>query len=142
LCDDPLVLAPLLALALAAAAQDAAANTALPVSLDRIREGLQRKPALRISAPPPEPPTYRVEIIQHPFFRAEPKPWDYNGGGFSSSAPSATAGAPSPGARPQGGTDILPLFTKAKRALDEHAAIREVQQAIADFCAHYSCVLR
>jgi len=136
------VLAALLALTLVAPPQDAPADTALPVSLARVREGLQRRSTLRINVPPPEPATFRVEIIEHPFFHAEPKPWDFNGGGYASSAPSATAGAPPPGGRPPGGSDILPLFTKAKRALDEHAARREVQQAIADFCAQYSCVLR
>lgn len=135
------MLAALLALALAAAAEEPPATTALPVSLDRIREGLQRKPVLRI-APPPQPATFRVEIIEHPYFHAEPKPWDYRGGGFASSAPSATPGAPPPLGRVQGGSDILPIFAKAKHALDEHAARREVQQAIAEFCAQYSCVLR
>jgi len=136
------VLAALLALALAAPAQDAPSASALPVSLDRIREGLQRKPVLRIKTPPPEPATFRVEIIEHPYFHAEPKPWNYAGGGYASSAPSATPGAPPPGGRLPGGSDILPLFTKAKRALDEHAAQREVQQAMLEFCAQYSCVLR
>lgn len=136
------MLAVLLALALAAAAEEPPATTALPVSLDRIRDGLQRKPVLRINAPAPEPPTFRVEIIEHPYFHAQPKPWDYGGGGFASSAPSATPGAPPPGGRAPGGSDVLPLFTKAKHALDEHAARREVQQAILEFCAQYSCVLR
>jgi len=45
-----------LALALVAESQDAAQlPVALPVSLEHIRQGLQRTPALRIDTPMPEP---------------------------------------------------------------------------------------
>jgi hypothetical protein len=115
----------------------------LPVSLDRIRAGLQRAPTLRVSTPPPEPPTYRVEIVEHPFFTTMPFEWNFaSEGGFASSAPSAMPGVPAPLGHVQGGSDILPLFGKAKHALAERAARREVQQTVAEFCATHSCVLQ
>jgi hypothetical protein len=133
-----------MALALAGADQDAAAAPAASASLDRIRAALARTPALRVDAPPPPPATtYRVEIIEHPFFTEIPYEWNFaTGGGFPSSAPSATPGAPPPLSHVAGGTDILPLFGKVKHAFAERAAQREVQQTVAEFCATHSCVLR
>ncbi|HZT77559.1 MAG TPA: hypothetical protein VFA27_12980 [Vicinamibacterales bacterium] len=136
------MLAPLaLALALAASHQDASDAPRLPVSLAHIRAGLQRTPVLRVDARPPEP-TFRTEIVQHPYFIEIPHTWTFGGGGYASSAPAATPGALPPGTAMVGGTDLLPLVTGAARAVREHAAHREVQQAFADFCAKYSCVLR
>ena len=136
------MLALLLALTLAGDQDAAPAPAALPVSLDRIRASLARQPALRITPPPP-PATFRVEVIEHPFFADIPFEWNFaTGGGFASSAPSATPGAPPPLGHVNGGSDILPLFGHMKRALAERAARREVQQTVAEFCATHSCVLR
>ncbi len=136
------MLAPLVALALAASPQEAPPpQTSWPVSLEHIRAGLQRTPTLRVTAPPPEP-TFRTEIVQHPYFIEIPQTWTFGGGGYASSAPSAAPGAPSPLGHVEGGTDILPLFARIPHALAERAARREVQQAMAEFCARYSCVLR
>ena len=113
----------------------------LPVSVDRIRRALQRTPTLRVSTPPPDPPTYRVQIIEHPYFRSEPHEWKYDGGGYASSGPSTTPGG-IPWTPPLAQVDALPMIAAAKQALGERAARREVQQAMAEFCAQYSCVLK
>ena len=132
----------LFALALASPAQEAPADTpALPVSLDRIKAGLQRAPTLRIDAPPPEP-TYRVKIVQHPYFLEVPFTWTFAGGGVPSSAPSVMPTSGIPWTPPLVQTDALPALKAARRALAERAARREVQQTIQEFCAQYTCVLR
>ena len=130
------------AAAVAVNAQDAApAASRLPVSVERIRQALQRTPTLRITTPPPDPPTYRVQIIEHPYFRTEPHQWTYDGGGYAVSGPNGTSSGMvwSP---PLIQVDALPMLAAAKQALGERAARREVQQAMAEFCAQYSCVLK
>lgn len=132
----------LVALLLSAPAQDAPAptTTTLPVSLDRIRRGLQQKPALRVSAPPE--PTFKVQVIQHPYFFDIPYTWTFGAGGVPSTAPSPVYTGGNPTTPPLVKAEAWPLVTAAKQALAEHAAQRDVQQAMLEFCAQYSCVLR
>ena len=137
------MLSGLLALALAAGGQDAPpARTSLPVSIDRIREGLQRKPALKVNVPPPEP-TFRVEIVEHPFFRMEPYVWTFAGGGVPFTGSTGVIGvSETPGAVPLIQGDVLPAVKSAIYALRERAAQHEAQQTLAQFCAQHTCVLR
>jgi hypothetical protein len=109
-----------------------------PVSLDRIRRGLERPPGLRVSAPMPEP-TYRVRVVQHPYFLEVPFTWTFAGGGVPAAAPSGAGVSSTP---PLIQVDALPMLTGAVHAIRERAARHEVQQAIAEFCAEHSCVLR
>src|SRR5262249_7846221 len=68
------------ALVLAGAPQNAPSDAAQPgASLARIRELLARRPpVLKITAPEP---TYKVEVIQHPYFTTPPFVWTFAGGG-------------------------------------------------------------
>ncbi len=131
------MLALAFALALAASPQEAAPPTQatpLPVSLDRIRRGLQRTPTLHVNPPAPEP-TFKVTIIEHPYFREIPYQWNWGGiGGVPSSAPAAGVGSPA-----LAQVDVLPLLKSAKHAYDEHAASKEVERAFAEFCSTHVC---
>lgn len=89
----------------------------VPISLERIKRELQRTPALRVSTPPPEP-TFKVEVVQHPYFLEMPYTWNWGGGGVPVAAPAAS---PS-GSPPLFTIDLLPLLKAAKRAYDRHAA--------------------
>lgn len=125
----------LLTLALAAQATDEPGPAAdLPISLDRIRQGLQRTPALRMDAPIPEP-TFRVEIVQHPYFLEVPFVWKWVEGGRLAAAPAAVPG----GTPPLLQIDVLPWIRSAAHAYQQHAATVEVQRAIAEFCATHAC---
>ena len=138
----------ILTIALAAAAQnpaaapDEAART--DAALTRIRAALARPERLRISTRHrdlPEP-TFRIEIRQHPYFTEVPFIWTFSGGGVPLTAPGLERMGGSQLPRSfGGGTDVLPLFTSLKRALDEHAAKADVQKALEEFCATHICVI-
>jgi hypothetical protein len=72
----------------------------LPVSLTHIREALAKQTWLQITVPP-EQPTYRLEIREHPFFKEKPYKWDFGGGGYAPRYP-VQQGTPS---------STPPLFT-------------------------------
>ena len=128
------MLAIAFALALTASPQEPPPEAAaLPVSIDRIRRGLQRAPTLRVNPPPPEP-TFKVTIVEHPYFREVPHQWSWGAGGVPTGAPNPAAGSP---ALVQ--ADVLPLLKSAKHAYDEHAASKEAQRAYAEFCSTHVC---
>jgi len=142
------VLAPtFLAIALAAGAQNVAPTAEVPhtsgdASLDRIRERLSQTSWLRISPDRELPhPMFRIEIHEHPYFTERPFVWTFAGGGYPLTAPGLErmggSGLPKSFG---GGTDILPMFTSLKRALDTRAARAEVQKALEEFCATHTCV--
>ncbi|HEV3140351.1 MAG TPA: hypothetical protein VGY57_07555, partial [Vicinamibacterales bacterium] len=124
----------MLAIALAAAPQspvpaDEAARS--DAQLTRIRAKLATPGRLRISTADrqlPEP-TFRIEIHQHPYFTEVPFIWTFAGGGMPLTAPGLEhmGGSQLPRSF-GGGTDVLPLFTSLKRALDERAAKADVQK--------------
>lgn len=130
------MLAIALALAVMAAAQDApppVQPAPLPVSLDRIRRGLQRTPTLRVEVPTPEP-TFKVTIVEHPYFREVPHQWDWGGGGVPLAGPPSGTGSPA-----LAQVDVLPLLKSAKHAYDEHAAKKDVERELAAFCSTHVC---
>jgi hypothetical protein len=103
----------------------------LPVSLERIHEGLQQRPKLKI--PPVEiTPVFRARVDELLFetplqgMRREL--------------------AADPGGHPGGGVDVLPAIMgivngikRARRARAEREIRREVQAAIDAFCAEHDC---
>jgi len=123
--------------------QSAAAPADDSASLRRIRAALA-KPAstLVVKAPPPEP-TYRVEILQHPYFTEIPFVWTFAGGGVPTTQTPAGPGQPliSVGVPIGAGGDegVLPMLRAIKRSLDERGAHGEVSRAIAEFCAAHGC---
>jgi hypothetical protein len=135
----------LIVMALAAPQSTAAADEAprSDAALTRIRARLAKPERLHVSTERELPePTFRIEIRQHPYFTEVPYIWTFAGGGVPLTAPGLEHMGGSQ--LPQsfgGGTDVLPLFTSLKRALDEHAAKAEVQKAILEFCATHLCVL-
>ena len=118
----------------AAAAQPAAAQNAPQddAQLARIRKALDRPAQLRIT---PREPTFRVEVRQHPYFTDQPFVWTFDGGGVPMAAPQFSA----TGTPPIVQVDALPLITRARKALAQRAAEREVRRAMADYCASHSC---
>lgn len=147
-----LILVALMLAAPAAEAQDASSQTAdstktapttLSVSMDRIRRGLQKTPKLRVDVPMPVP-TYKVQIVQNPYFLEVPYKWDWGvRGGVPTTAPNVTATGGNQWTPPLiSSGNMLPLFTSFVHGFAERAAEREVQQTILEFCAQYSCVLK
>ena len=136
-----------LAIALAAAAQDPLPDRVTPASnpsLNRIRARLSQPEPLHVRTDRELPePTFRVEIHQHPYYTDVPFIWTFAGGGYSLTAPGLEhmGGSPMPKAFGKSGNDVLPLFMKLKRALDERSAKVEVVKALEEFCASHACVL-
>ena len=120
-----MVAAAILALALSPSPQTAASQETdgVGVSLARVRELLTRRaPALKITTPEP---TYKVEVIQHPYFTTTPFVWTFAGGGVPIGG---------------GGDEGLGAAVRAiKRKFDERGAREEVSRAIAAFCATHEC---
>lgn len=115
--SDMLTLA-LLALALVGAPQDPAAPQApaagtLPVSVNRIREALQKPQVIDVRLPEP---TYHVEVRGHPFFTERPWTWDFRGGGVPMTGPRAGRSSTLVG------VDVLPFLARARKARAQRAA--------------------
>jgi hypothetical protein len=138
-----MVAAAILALALSPSPQTAASQETdgVGVSLARVRELLTRRaPALKITTPEP---TYKVEVIQHPYFTTTPFVWTFAGGGVPTmqrrtdgATPLISIGVPIGG----GGDEGLGAAVRAiKRKFDERGAREEVSRAIAAFCATHEC---
>jgi hypothetical protein len=127
----------LLVMALAAAGEPADPPAAPPVSVDRIRAGLARTPAIDLSAAVP-PPDFHVEIQGQRFYQEVPWTWDIPPGPGP-----AVAGRGSPALMQ---VDLLSLgraaasaIGKANRARAARAAREEVVEALREFCADRSC---
>lgn len=107
------------------------ADAPLPVSLERIRAGLKEPPPLlRIPAPSGDVPTFRVEVQAGlPLLQpAEEIPFD------------PTFGLPSVGELLMGGIGkIRSAVVNYKRGRAEQGARKEVEDAIAAFCAARGC---
>lgn len=126
----------LLAVLLAAEPQGpapSAAPAADPAALRRIGAALAQPIRLRISVPQP---TFHVEIEEHPYFQERPFTWSWEGAG---GVPAAAPHAPGIGTPPLVEMDVLPLLRDAVHAISERAAEREVQRAVAEFCATHAC---
>ena len=105
-----------------------AGGARLPVSLDRIRAGLDRPPPrLRMPAWTSEAPTFRVDVHQDYF---DPRPAEPE-------APlDPTLGLPSVGELLLGGVDKL---RAAARGRARRRATKEVADALTAFCAVHDC---
>ena len=126
----PTCLAGILAL-LSATLQAQGGDAQLPVSLARIRAALEAPPpVLQMPAPPIDVPTFRVEVNQ-PFAMSreiEEAPFD------------PTWGLPSAGELMMGGIDKLrSAVVDFKRGRDRRRARKEVEDALATFCAAHDC---
>jgi hypothetical protein len=103
-------------------------DTQLPVSIDRIRAGLKQQPSsLQLATVRSDAvPTFHVEV-RAPFFVAQPpeeKPFD------------PTFGLPSVGELLLDGVDRIRAATRAHA---EHRARKQVDAALAAFCAERGC---
>jgi hypothetical protein len=105
-----------------------AGGARLPVSLDRIRAGLNAPPSqLRIPAWSSAAPTFRVDVHQDYF---DPRP-------IEEEPPlDPTLGLPSVGELVLGGVDKL---RSAARGRARRRAKQEVADALAAFCAVHDC---
>ena len=108
-----------------------AADSQLPVSMERIRAGLQQPPSL-LQAPQPsgDRPTFRLEVLAPPFVLrpVDNKPFD------------PTFGLPSVGELLMDGIEgIRSSAIHYKRRHAERRARREVDGALAAFCAVRAC---
>ena len=118
-------------LVLPAPMQAQVGDSPLPVSLERIRAGLKEQPPL-LQVPPwtADTPTFRVEVrqllsISRPI---EPEPFD------------PTWGLPSAGELLVGGIEkIRTAAVGYKRRRAQRRARKEVEEALAAFCAVHEC---
>jgi hypothetical protein len=116
---------------LQAATQAQTSDSQLPVSLERIRAGLKEQPSLlRAPVETGDMPTFRVEVRQ-PLWASRPieeEPFD------------PTLGLPSVGELLMGGIEkIRSAAVGYKRSRAERRARREVEDALAAFCALHEC---
>jgi len=118
-------------LALQSPIQAQAADSQLPVSIERIRAGLKQPPSL-LQVPPPsgDMPTFRVEVRERPFVLRpiDEKPFD------------PTFGLPSAGELLMNGIGkIGSAAVDYKRRRARRRARKEVDGALAAFCAVREC---
>jgi hypothetical protein len=118
-------------LALQSPIQAQAADSQLPVSMERIRAGLKRPPPLlQVPAPSADIPTFRIEVRARPFVLqpTDEKPFD------------PTLGLPSVGELLMNGIEhIRSAAVDYKRRRAERRARKEVDDALAAFCAVHEC---
>jgi len=118
-------------LALQSPVQAQAADSPLPVSMERIRAGLNQPPSL-LQVPPPsgDVPTFKIEVRASPFVLqpADEKLFD------------PTFGLPSVGELLMSGIEnIRSAAVDYKRRRAERRARKEVDGALAAFCAVRVC---
>lgn len=114
-------------LALPSQIQAQAGDQELPVSVDRISASLKRPPPLQIAAPSP---VFRIEVRARPFVLepVDEKPFD------------PTFGLPSVGELLMDGIENFRLAAvHYKRRHAERRARKEVDDALAAFCAVREC---
>jgi hypothetical protein len=117
-------------LALLSQIQAQAADQESPVSIDRIRAGLKRPPPLQIAAPSGDRPTFRIEVRARPFVL---QPTDEK-------AFDPTFGLPSVGELLMDGIEnVRSAAVHYKRRRAERRARKEVDDALAAFCAIREC---
>ena len=118
-------------LALPSPIQAQAADSQLPVSIERIRAGLKQPPSLlQVPPPPADTPTFRIEVQERPFVLQpiDEKPFD------------PTFGLPSVGELLMTGIEtIRSAAVDYKRRRAERRARKEVDGALAAFCAAREC---
>ena len=110
--------------------QAQAADNELPVSIDRIRAALNEPQPFQITPLSGDTPTFRVEIRANPFVikPTEEEPFDY------------TYGLPSLGQLVMMGIEnVRAAAIRYKRRYAERRARKEVEDALAAFCAVHDC---
>ena len=111
--------------------QAQAADPQLPVSIERIRAGLNQPPSqLQVPVPSGDTPTFRIEVRERPFVLqpTDEKPFD------------PTFGLPSVGELLMSGIEnIRSGAVGYKRRRAERRARKEVDGALAAFCADGGC---
>jgi hypothetical protein len=110
--------------------QAQAADSQLPVSMERIRAGLNQPPSLLQVPPSGDTPTFRIEVRERPFVlqAIDEKPFD------------PTFGLPSVGELLMSGIEsIRSAAVDYKRRRAERRARTEVDGALAAFCAVREC---
>jgi len=148
--DVPVLASALVAMLALQAAQPETTGD-LPVSVDRVRAGLARPPAIVINPPMPTV-HFRVEVKEHQYFTELP-PIDFGTGPRGPELPFWMPRGPIPqvGTTPAlAGVDLLALgrglakrISAARRASAEQAAREEVQRALREFCAtSHECEVR
>jgi hypothetical protein len=118
-------------LALQSPIQAQAADSQLPVSMERIRAGLKQPPSL-LQVPPPsgDIPTFRIEVRERPFVLQpiDEKPFD------------PTFGLPSAGELLMNGIEkVRSAAVDYKRRRAERRARKDVDGALTAFCAVREC---
>lgn len=117
-------------LALQSQIQAQAADQESPVSIDRIRARLKRPPPLQIAAPSGDRPTFRIEVRARRFVL---QPTDEK-------AFDPTFGLPSVGELLMDGIEnVRSAAVHYKRRRAERRARKEVDDALAAFCAIREC---
>jgi len=111
--------------------QAQAIDSQLPVSMERIRAGLKQPPSV-LQVPPPsgDIPTFRIEVRERPFILQpiDEKPFD------------PTFGLPSAGELLMNGIEhVRSAAVNYKRRRTERRARKEVDGALATFCAVREC---
>jgi hypothetical protein len=117
-------------LALQSQIQAQAADQETSASIDRVRAGLKRPPPLQIAAPSGNRPTFRIEVRARPFVL---QPTDEK-------AFDPTFGLPSIGELLMNGIEnVRSAVVHYKRRRAERRARKEVDDALAAFCAIREC---
>ena len=111
----------------------------LPVSVARIRAQLEQSPGLQIALPELPSPTFRVEVRGKRYWTDDPLIPNFTVPPMAPLLPPRTFGDPAIGAVGGGGVDPFSAFAAARRAIQKRAARREVEKALAEFCAIYRC---
>ena len=116
------------------------AEAELPVSVAQVRARLARPAPLQTSLLELPRPTFRVEVREHPYWTDEPVAWNFTMPPMSPLVPPRSLGEPGIGTTAAGvGFDPRSAIAAARHALRERAARKEVQKAVAEFCAVIGC---
>jgi hypothetical protein len=125
-----------------ALALQSAAEPEPPVSLDRIRALLAAPASIQIALPEPTV-EFHIVIREHPYWTDEPLDSRFRVPPMTALAAPAAPGSPewflNQGAAAGGGVDPFSLIAHVRHAIQERNARKEVQQAIAEFCATNPC---
>jgi hypothetical protein len=133
-----LVAGALMLLQASAPSQDASSSMRLPVSIERIRQALQQRPALTVH---PVIPDFRVDVHEHQRFEQLLPQWDFRSGpvppgGLYAYEQLQRSGVPI--AQPLVLVDLIAIgraLAGARAAHAAGAAREDVQRAIAEYCA-------
>jgi hypothetical protein len=113
-----------------------------PVSMDRIRARLAAPAPLQIALPEPTV-EFRIVIHEHPYWIDEPLGSNFKVPPMTQLAAPAAFGSPewfaSQSAAAGGGVDMLSLIAHVRHTIQARSARKDVQRAMAEFCATNSC---